>query len=43
MLLTGQDYLDSVRDGRRVYVGGEEVEDATTHPAFRNDQQQKKP
>jgi 4-hydroxyphenylacetate 3-monooxygenase len=36
MLLTGQDYLESIRDGRRVYIGGEEVEDVTTHPAFRN-------
>jgi len=42
-LLTGQDYLDSIRDGRRVYVGGEGVEDARAHPGFRNDQQQKKP
>src|SRR5712672_902235 len=36
MLLTGQDYLESIRDGRRVYVGGELVDDVTTHPAFRN-------
>ncbi len=36
MLLTGKDYLDSIRDGRRVYVGSELVEDVTTHPAFRN-------
>ncbi len=36
MLLTGQEYLESIRDGRRVYVGGELVEDVTTHPAFRN-------
>ena len=36
MLLTGKDYLDSIRDGRRVYVGGELVEDVTAHPAFRN-------
>jgi 4-hydroxyphenylacetate 3-monooxygenase len=36
MLMTGRDYLDSIRDGRRVYVGGELVEDVTTHPAFRN-------
>ena len=36
MLLTGQEYLESIRDGRRVYVGGEEVNDVTTHPAFRN-------
>ena len=36
MLLTGKEYLESIRDGRRVYVGGELVEDVTTHPAFRN-------
>ena len=36
MLLTGQEYLESIRDGRKVYVGRELVEDVTTHPAFRN-------
>src|SRR5262245_59212337 len=36
MLMTGKDYLDSIRDGRRVYVGSELVEDVTTHPAFCN-------
>ena len=36
MLLTGQEYLESIRDGRRVYVGSEHVDDVTTHPAFRN-------
>ena len=36
MLMTGKEYLDSIRDGRRVYIGGELVEDVTTHPAFRN-------
>src|SRR5262245_24795551 len=36
MLMTGEEYLDSIRDGRRVYVGGELVKDVTTHPAFRN-------
>jgi 4-hydroxyphenylacetate 3-monooxygenase len=36
MLLTGKEYLESIRDGRRVFVGGEEVGDVTTHPAFRN-------
>jgi 4-hydroxyphenylacetate 3-monooxygenase len=36
MLLTGQEYLESIRDGRRVYVGSERVDDVTTHPAFRN-------
>ena len=36
MLMGGTEYLDSIRDGRRVYVGGELVEDVTTHPAFCN-------
>ncbi len=29
MLMTGQEYLDSLRDGRRVYIGKELVEDVT--------------
>ena len=33
---TGQEYLESIRDGREVYVYGERVDDVTTHPAFRN-------
>ena len=35
MLMNGEDYLESIRDGRRVYIGGELVEDVTTHVAFR--------
>jgi 4-hydroxyphenylacetate 3-monooxygenase len=34
MLRTGPEYLDSLRDGRRIYIGGERVNDVTTHPAF---------
>jgi aromatic ring hydroxylase len=33
---TGDEYLESIRDGREVYVYGERVDDVTTHPAFRN-------
>ena len=33
---TGQEYLDSLRDDRTVYIYGEKVKDVTTHPAFRN-------
>src|SRR6266540_7133763 len=33
---TGEEYLESLRDGREVYIQGERVEDVTTHPAFRN-------
>ena len=36
MLKTGAQHLDSLRDGRVVYIGGERVDDVTTHPAFRN-------
>ena len=36
MMRRGQDYLAALRDGRRVRVGGELVEDVTSHPAFRN-------
>ncbi|MEE9277373.1 MAG: 4-hydroxyphenylacetate 3-hydroxylase N-terminal domain-containing protein, partial [Dehalococcoidia bacterium] len=35
-LLTGQTYLESLRDARQVYIDGERVDDVTTHPAFRN-------
>ena len=33
---TGAQYIDSLRDGREVYIYGENVDDVTTHPAFRN-------
>lgn len=36
MLKTGNEYLESIRDGRVIYIGGERVEDVPTHPAFRN-------
>jgi 4-hydroxyphenylacetate 3-monooxygenase len=32
----GADYLESVRDGRRVLLDGKLVDDVTTHPAFAN-------
>lgn len=35
MLKTGSEYLESLRDGRKVYIGDELVEDVTAHPAFR--------
>ena len=34
--LTGAEYLESVRDGREIWIYGERVQDVTTHPAFRN-------
>ena len=33
---TGAEFLESLRDGREVYIYGERVGDVTTHPAFRN-------
>jgi 4-hydroxyphenylacetate 3-monooxygenase len=36
MLKTGAQHLESLRDGRVVYIGGERVADVTTHPAFRH-------
>jgi 4-hydroxyphenylacetate 3-monooxygenase len=30
----GAEYLDSLRDGREVYIYGERVKDVTTHTAF---------
>src|SRR6185295_17482383 len=33
---TGAEYLESLRDGREVYIYGEKVRDVTRHPAFRN-------
>ncbi|MCU0490584.1 MAG: 4-hydroxyphenylacetate 3-hydroxylase family protein [Chloroflexaceae bacterium] len=35
-LMTGAEYLESLRDGREIYLNGERVQDVTTHPAFRN-------
>ena len=34
MLKTGREHLEGLRDGRTVYIGGEKVDDVTTHPAF---------
>lgn len=34
--MTGEEYLESLRDGREVWLYGERVEDVTTHPGFRN-------
>jgi 4-hydroxyphenylacetate 3-monooxygenase len=36
MLKTGAQHLESLRDGRKIYVGGELVTDVTTHHMFRN-------
>ncbi|HWH82585.1 MAG TPA: 4-hydroxyphenylacetate 3-hydroxylase N-terminal domain-containing protein [Burkholderiaceae bacterium] len=34
-LRNGRSYIESLRDGREVYINGERVVDVTTHPAFR--------
>ena len=31
---SGDQYLESLRDGRAVFLDGARVEDVTTHPAF---------
>lgn len=35
MIRTGEQYRDSIRDGREVYINGERVKDVTRHPAFK--------
>lgn len=35
-LLSGAEYLASLRDAREVYLYGERIRDVTEHPAFRN-------
>lgn len=34
--MNGAEYLESLRDGREIWIYGERVKDVTTHPAFRN-------
>lgn len=35
MIRTGQQYRDSLRDGRQIWINGERVQDVTTHPMFK--------
>jgi 4-hydroxyphenylacetate 3-monooxygenase len=35
MIRTGDEYRESIRDGREVWINGERVKDVTTHPAFK--------
>ena len=35
MIRTGDDYRESIRDGRQVWIDGERVDDVTTHPMFK--------
>ncbi len=34
--MTGDEYIESLKDDREVWIYGERVKDVTTHPAFRN-------
>jgi 4-hydroxyphenylacetate 3-monooxygenase len=34
--LTGPEFLESLRDGREIWIYGQRVDDVTRHPAFRN-------
>ena len=36
MIKTGKEHIESLNDGRTVYIGNEKVENITDHPAFRN-------
>jgi 4-hydroxyphenylacetate 3-monooxygenase len=36
MPMTGDEYINSLKDDREVWIYGERVKDVTTHPAFRN-------
>jgi 4-hydroxyphenylacetate 3-monooxygenase len=35
MIRTGEEYRQSLADGREVWIDGERVGDVTTHPAFK--------
>ncbi|SOE96124.1 4-hydroxyphenylacetate 3-monooxygenase [Burkholderia sp. D7] len=35
MIRTGEQYRESIRDGRQVWINGERVNDVTTHPMFK--------
>src|SRR5829696_3979396 len=34
--MTGKRYIESLRDGREVWIDGKRVEDVPTHPAFKS-------
>ncbi|HWC28989.1 MAG TPA: 4-hydroxyphenylacetate 3-hydroxylase N-terminal domain-containing protein, partial [Dehalococcoidia bacterium] len=34
--MSGKRYIESLRDGREVWIDGKRVDDVTTHPAFRD-------
>ena len=36
MIRTGDEYRESIRDGREIWIDGERVKDVTTHPSFKS-------
>ena len=34
--MTGDEYIESIRDGREIRLYGDRVKDVTTHPVFGN-------
>ena len=34
--MTGKRYIESLRNGREVWIDGQRVADVTTHPAFKD-------
>ena len=35
MIRTPEQYIESLKDGRKIYYNGERIEDVTTHPKFK--------
>ncbi|MGO0059909.1 4-hydroxyphenylacetate 3-hydroxylase family protein [Brevibacillus fluminis] len=35
-MMNGKEYLESLKDGRVVYLNGEKIDDVTSHPAYQN-------
>ncbi len=35
-MYTGNEYLESLNDGRVVYLNGEKIDRVTEHPAYQN-------
>jgi 4-hydroxyphenylacetate 3-monooxygenase len=35
MIRTGEQYRESIRDGREVWINGERIKDVTRHPMFK--------
>ena len=35
MIRTGEEYIESIRDGREVYMNGEKIKDVPSHPSFK--------